>query len=136
MQKQWWCEMTKNWNNKQHQKHLNRQKAKEDFGLGNYPRNYLREGRKYSIDSVYGVYVVDVVQRLKERQQRTYIYKCNIEKLIQPNNNKFYWQGDRFKTGTDIVIPHNDLCWIKPICISEVDYIKLLLIMDLINEKV
>lgn len=131
-----------NYDFKQHQKYIERQRKREENGdfykVKGYPKPLLPNVRYYIKNAGY-TYVVIIKERFKDREELNYIYKAEVEEFVKPGEEdcytwQAYWQSG-FSFGSEGVdgltkITHYSSkgCTIKRL--TDSGYAKLFLVMN------
>jgi hypothetical protein len=134
-----------NFDQRQYQKHLNRQKKREEEGdyytSKGFPKPLL-PGIRYRIDSNGSTYVVELVDKRKDRDERCYVYQAKVEEYVKPGEDDYYTWGMYGRWGMRFsrndfdglwTIKHHTSNGVKIRRLTDSGYAKLLLIM---NERV
>lgn len=133
----------KDFNFRQYQKHLDREEKKRgEFGYGRAGYgNPLRVGERYLIEAETRNYILHVTDRRKDRQQRCWFYKADIQKFTIPASEEDdgrwymsswnYWYDD-LRDGKEI--KHDNICRYNIKILTDTTYAKLLLVYDMEEE--
>ena len=85
-----------NFDQRQYQKHMERQKKKEENGdyysSKGFPKPLL-PGIRYKIADGRETYVVEILEKRKDRDERCYVYQAKVEEYVNPGEEDYYTWG-------------------------------------------